>query len=168
MPHVFESHRDFKEWFSNPLTGMVEGSSEYNASLIQRLHKVLRPFLLRRLKSEVEKQLPKKYEHVVKCPLSKRQRFLYDDFMSRAKTKETLESGNLLSVINVLMQLRKVCNHPNLFEPRPTVSPFILGKGFQYLFREKSFKNHIFAQFTFLKFSIFVEFFGAQIIKKKQ
>ena len=128
MPHVFESHRDFKEWFSNPLTGMVEGSSEYNASLIQRLHKVLRPFLLRRLKSEVEKQLPKKYEHVVKCPLSKRQRFLYDDFMSRAKTKETLESGNLLSVINVLMQLRKVCNHPNLFEPRPTISPFIIGK----------------------------------------
>lgn len=46
---------------------------------------VLRPFLLRRLKSEVEKQMPKKYEHVVMCRLSKRQRFLYDDFMSRAK-----------------------------------------------------------------------------------
>lgn len=30
----------------------------------------------------------------------------------------------MLSVINVLMQLRKVCNHPNLFEPRPTISPF--------------------------------------------
>lgn len=44
--------------------------------------------------------------------------------MSRAKTKETLACGNLLSVINVLMQLRKVCNHPNLFEVRPTVSPF--------------------------------------------
>ncbi|KAK0093865.1 hypothetical protein PV326_012451 [Microctonus aethiopoides] len=85
---------------------------------------VLRPFLLRRLKIEVEKQLPKKYEHVIMCRLSKRQRYLYDDFMSRAKTKETLASGNLLSVINVLMQLRKVCNHPNLFEVRPTVSPF--------------------------------------------
>jgi SNF2 family DNA or RNA helicase len=107
---------------------MVEGSAEYNDGLIARLHKVLRPFLLRRLKSEVEKQMPKKYEHTVKCPLSKRQRFLYDDFMSRAKTRETLDSGNLLSVINVLMQLRKVCNHPNLFEPRPTISPFIQGK----------------------------------------
>jgi hypothetical protein len=126
MPHVFESHRDFKEWFSNPLTGMVEGNSEYNDNLIRRLHKVLRPFILRRLKNEVEKQLPKKYAHVVKCPLSKRQRFLYDDFMSRAKTKETLASGNLLSVINVLMQLRKCCNHPNLFEPRPTLSPLIM------------------------------------------
>ncbi|GLH07367.1 Uncharacterized protein GBIM_12836 [Gryllus bimaculatus] len=124
MPNVFQSHREFKEWFSNPVTGMIEGNSEYNDSIIKRLHKVLRPFLLRRLKTEVEKQLPKKYEHIVMCRLSKRQRFLYDDFMSRAKTKETLATGNLLSVINVLMQLRKVCNHPNLFEVRPTVSPF--------------------------------------------
>ncbi|XP_058805344.1 helicase domino isoform X2 [Phymastichus coffea] len=124
MPNVFQSHREFKEWFSNPVTGMIEGNNEYNENIIRRLHKVLRPFLLRRLKCEVEKQLPKKYEHVLMCRLSKRQRYLYDDFMSRAKTKETLASGNLLCVINVLMQLRKVCNHPNLFEPRPTVSPF--------------------------------------------
>ncbi|ERL92757.1 hypothetical protein D910_10066, partial [Dendroctonus ponderosae] len=124
MPNVFQSHREFKEWFSNPVTGMIEGNSEYNESIIKRLHKVLRPFLLRRLKSEVEKQMPKKYEHVVMCRLSKRQRFLYDDYMSRANTRETLASGNLLSVINVLMQLRKVCNHPNLFEVRPTISPF--------------------------------------------
>lgn len=85
MPHVFQSHREFKEWFSNPMIGMIEGNSEYNESIIRRLHKVLRPFLLRRLKSEVEKQMPKKYEHVVMCRLSNRQRFLYDDFMSRAK-----------------------------------------------------------------------------------
>uniref|UniRef100_A0A6P7G1I3 Helicase domino-like isoform X1 n=1 Tax=Diabrotica virgifera virgifera TaxID=50390 RepID=A0A6P7G1I3_DIAVI len=124
MPNVFQSHREFKEWFSNPVTGMIEGNSEYNESIIKRLHKVLRPFLLRRLKSEVEKQMPKKYEHVVMCRLSKRQRYLYDDYMSRAKTRETLTTGNLLSVINVLMQLRKVCNHPNLFEIRPTTSPF--------------------------------------------
>ena len=39
-------------------------------------------------------------------------------------TKDTLESGHFMSVINILMQLRKVCNHPNLFEPRPIVSPF--------------------------------------------
>ncbi|XP_068750575.1 helicase domino-like isoform X1 [Montipora capricornis] len=124
MPHVFQSHKDFKEWFSNPLSGMIEGSREYNEGLIKRLHKVLRPFLLRRLKQEVETQMPKKYEHLVRCRLSKRQRYLYDDFMSKAKTKETLESGHFLSVINILMQLRKVCNHPDLFEPRPTVSPF--------------------------------------------
>ncbi|XP_013100224.2 helicase domino [Stomoxys calcitrans] len=124
MPYVFSSHREFKEWFSNPMTGMIEGNMEYNETLIQRLHKVIRPFLLRRLKKEVEKQMPKKYEHVVMCRLSNRQRYLYDDFMSRAKTRETLQTGNLLSVINILMQLRKVCNHPNMFEVRPTISPF--------------------------------------------
>lgn len=124
MPNVFKSHRDFKDWFVNPVTGMIEGNQELNKELIDRLHKVLRPFLLRRIKADVEKQLPKKYEHVIPCRLSKRQRFLYEEFMSLTKTKETLESGNFLSVINVLMQLRKVCNHPNLFETRPVQSPF--------------------------------------------
>ncbi|XP_010571141.1 PREDICTED: helicase SRCAP-like [Haliaeetus leucocephalus] len=89
------------------------------------LRRVLRPFLLRRLKVDVEKQMPKKYEHVLKCRLSKRQRYLYDDFMGQASTKATLASGHFMSVINVLMQLRKVCNHPDLFEPRPVHSPFI-------------------------------------------
>ena len=131
MPNLFDSLREFKDWFVNPLTGMIEGSHEYNQELVQRLHKVLRPFLLRRLKSDVEKQLPKKREVIKYCRLSKRQRYLYEEFMSLSKTKETLASGNFLSVINVLMQLRKVCNHPNLFEPRPTVSPFRM-KGISY------------------------------------
>ena len=46
----------------------------------------------------------------------------YSVFFSR--TKETLASGHFMSVINILMQLRKVCNHPSLFDPRPIVSPF--------------------------------------------
>lgn len=124
MPSLFDSLREFKDWFVNPLTGMIEGSHEYNQELVQRLHKVLRPFLLRRLKVDVEKQLPKKREIIKYCRLSKRQRYLYEEFMSLSDTKKTLASGNFLSVINVLMQLRKVCNHPNLFEPRPTVEPY--------------------------------------------
>lgn len=40
MPNVFQSHREFKEWFSNPVTGMIEGNSEYNENIIKRLHKV--------------------------------------------------------------------------------------------------------------------------------
>ncbi|KAF8569642.1 hypothetical protein P879_00459 [Paragonimus westermani] len=124
MPNVFQSRRDFQEWFASPLTGMIEGNSEYNEQLVARLHKVLRPFLLRRLKADVERQMPKKFEHVIMCRLSRRQRFLYDDFMSLGSTRETLKSGQFLSVMNVLMQLRKVCNHPNLFETRPILSPF--------------------------------------------
>ncbi len=41
------------------------------------------------------------------------------------RTRETLARGHFMSVINILMQLRKVCNHPNLFDPRPIQSPFI-------------------------------------------
>ena len=44
---------------------------------------------------------------------------------SPPSTKATLASGHFMSVINVLMQLRKVCNHPDLFDPRPIHSPFI-------------------------------------------
>lgn len=126
MPNVFASHNEFRSWFVNPVTGMIDGTQEYDETVIRRLHKVLRPFLLRRIKADVEKQLPKKYEHVIYCRLSKRQRFLYEEFMALSGTKETLATGNFLSVINVLMQLRKVCNHPNLFEPRPTNSPFMM------------------------------------------
>lgn len=95
---------------------------------VNKLHEVLRPFLLRRLKSEVEKQMPGKYEHVIYCRLSKRQRQLYDEFMGRADTKQTLSSGNYLSIINCLMSLRKVCNHPDLFETRQIVTSFAMRK----------------------------------------
>ena len=95
---------------------------------VSKLHKVLRPHLLRRLKADVEKQMPNKYEHVLYCRLSKRQRYLYDGFMSRAQTRETLASGNTFSIMNALMQLRKVCNHPDLFETRQIVTSFAMPK----------------------------------------
>ena len=129
MPHVFQSHSEFKNWFSSPLTGMVEGGEGVNMGLVNRLHGVLRPFLLRRLKSEVEKNLPGKTEHVVHCGLSKRQRRLYEEYMASSDTSATLQSGNLLGIINCLMQLRKVCNHPDLFAGRPIVSSFDMFPG---------------------------------------
>ena len=46
--------------------------------------------------------------------------------MARAGTREALGSGNVLSILNCLMQLRKVCAHPDLFESRPIVSSFAL------------------------------------------
>ncbi|KAF7729106.1 swr1 complex component [Apophysomyces ossiformis] len=127
MPIGFANQKEFQEWFSHPVDRMIEnqqGMDDDSRAAIQKLHTVLRPYLLRRLKADVEKQLPEKHEHIVYCRLSKRQRYLYDDFMSRAKTKETLASGNFLSIINCLMQLRKVCNHPDLFEERPIMTSF--------------------------------------------
>ncbi|KAI9096538.1 SNF2 family N-terminal domain-containing protein [Phlyctochytrium arcticum] len=134
----FAGHQEFKEWFEKSVTQVVgDGTSLLPSNMadddtresVARLHAVLRPYILRRLKADVEKQMPGKFEHVVKCRLSKRQRFLYDDFMSRAKTREDLASGNYLSIVNVLMQLRKVCNHPDLFEERPVVTGFAMPEG---------------------------------------
>lgn len=129
MPQGFASLDDFQDWFAKPVDQMVEEGEEAGSEArqtIMKLHHVLRPYLLRRLKADVEQQMPGKFEHIVFCRLSKRQRYLYDDFMSRASTKKTLASGNFMSILNCLMQLRKVCNHPDLFEVRPIVTSFEL------------------------------------------
>ncbi|BGP22345.1 swr1 complex component [Rhodotorula toruloides] len=135
MPHglitdgsgPFAEHADFQAWFSNPMEKAIESGEVMDAEMqatVNKLHTILRPYLLRRLKAEVETQMPGKTESVIYCRMSKRQRFLYDDFMSRAQTRDTLASGHFLSIINCLMQLRKVCNHPDLFEVRPIVTSF--------------------------------------------
>lgn len=128
----FADLHEFTDWFRKPVEQIMEhGRDTMDAEardVISKLHKVLRPFLLRRLKADVEKQMPGKYEHVVYCKLSKRQRYLYDGFMSRAQTRETLASGNTFSIMNALMQLRKVCNHPDLFETRQIVTSFAMPK----------------------------------------
>ncbi|XP_011046132.1 PREDICTED: protein PHOTOPERIOD-INDEPENDENT EARLY FLOWERING 1-like isoform X3 [Populus euphratica] len=124
MPHVFQSHQEFKDWFSNPITGMVEGQERVNKEVVDRLHNVLRPFILRRLKRDVEKQLPMKHEHVIYCRLSRRQRNLYEDFIASSETQATLATANFFGMISIIMQLRKVCNHPDLFEGRPIISSF--------------------------------------------
>ncbi|CAL6313259.1 unnamed protein product [Bathycoccus prasinos] len=124
MPDLFQSHSEFKSWFASPISSMVEGTGQINQSLISRLHRVLRPFILRRLKIDVEKNLPKKHEHVIYCQLSRRQRKLYEEYISSSETLSLLSSGNLLGVMNCLMQLRKVCNHPDLFAGRSIISSF--------------------------------------------
>lgn len=55
----------------------MELNEEETILIIRRLHKVLRPFLLRRLKKEVESQLPDKVEYIIKCDMSGMQRVLY-------------------------------------------------------------------------------------------
>lgn len=128
----FADLQEFSNWFRKPVEQILEHGRETMdddaKAIVAKLHRVLRPFLLRRLKADVEKQMPGKYEHVVYCRLSKRQRYLYDGFMSRAQTKEIMASGNYLSIINCLMQLRKVCNHPDLFETRQIVTSFAMPK----------------------------------------
>lgn len=71
------------------MNDMIDNGSDKQQqdALVSRLHAVLRPFLLRRLKKDVEQQLPRKVEHVVACRLSKRQRHLYEEFISCSETR---------------------------------------------------------------------------------
>lgn len=55
------------------MNNIIEGNSKKNDDLVGRLHGIIRPFVLRRLKKDVETQMPGKYEHIVKCHLSRRQ-----------------------------------------------------------------------------------------------
>ncbi|KAK5170948.1 swr1 complex component [Saxophila tyrrhenica] len=120
------AHGDLEEFLSHwkePVNDIfnrgVSTLSTESQRVVDQLHVSLRPFLLRRLKSEVEKQLPKKTEEVVVCKLSKRQRQLYQEYMGLAETKRSLAHGNAVSAGKVLLSLRRVCNHPDLFDPRP-------------------------------------------------
>lgn len=149
---AFAGLKDFQEWFRKPVDSILEQNKQVldqeDQEQIAKLHKVIRPYLLRRLKRDVEKQMPAKYEHVEFCRLSKRQRQLYDGFMSRAQTKETLASGNYLSIINALMQLRKVCNHPDLFETRPINTSFAMPRSVaaQFEIKDLLVRRQLFGQ----------------------
>lgn len=126
---------DFATWFSNPMELAIERGNIDSAEtreMVHRLHVILRPYILRRLKSEVETQLPEKHEHVIYCQLSKRQRFLYDEFMSRSSTRQNLMTGGYMAVASTLMQLRKVVNHPDLFEVRPVRTSFAMRPSLVY------------------------------------
>lgn len=82
LPKIFKSVKSFEEWFNTPFSNQgvqdrVGLNEEEQLLIIRRLHKVLRPFLLRRLKKDVESQLPDKVEHIIKCKLSALQLKIY-------------------------------------------------------------------------------------------
>ena len=82
LPKVFNSVKSFDEWFNTPFASSgtgdkIELNEEEALLIIRRLHKVLRPFLLRRLKKDVESELPDKVEKVIKVRMSALQSQLY-------------------------------------------------------------------------------------------
>ncbi|XP_073979310.1 ATP-dependent helicase brm-like isoform X2 [Rhodnius prolixus] len=124
LPSIFKSCSTFEQWFNAPFatTGeKVELNEEETILIIRRLHKVLRPFLLRRLKKEVESQLPDKVEYIVKCDMSGLQRVLYKHMQSKGvlltdgSEKGKQGKGGAKALMNTIVQLRKLCNHPFMF-----------------------------------------------------
>lgn len=125
LPTIFKSCSTFEQWFNAPfaMTGeRVDLNEEETILIIRRLHKVLRPFLLRRLKKEVESQLPEKVEYVIKCDMSAIQKVLYRHMQGKGilltdgSEKDKKGKGGAKTLMNTIMQLKKICNHPYMFQ----------------------------------------------------
>uniref|UniRef100_A0A671R310 Probable global transcription activator SNF2L2 n=1 Tax=Sinocyclocheilus anshuiensis TaxID=1608454 RepID=A0A671R310_9TELE len=127
LPTIFKSCSTFEQWFNAPfaMTGeRVDLNEEETILIIRRLHKVLRPFLLRRLKKEVESQLPEKVEYVIKCDMSAIQKVLYRHMQGKGilltdgSEKDKKGKGGAKTLMNTIMQLKKICNHPYMFHKK--------------------------------------------------
>ena len=124
LPTIFKSVKSFDEWFNTPFANTggqdkMELTEEEQILVIRRLHKVLRPFLLRRLKKDVEKDLPDKTEKVIKCKFSALQARIYKQMVTFNKLVVTDGKGGKTGargLSNMIMQLRKLCNHPFVFD----------------------------------------------------
>lgn len=112
IPDIFSSADQFDEWFDLEID-----DAEAKKEMISQLHKVLRPFMLRRLKADVAKGLPPKTETLVMVGMSKMQKQLYKKLLLRDIESITSNNNqNRTAVLNIVMQLRKCCGHPYLFE----------------------------------------------------
>lgn len=114
LPDLFSSAEDFDEWFglsNNDSNDNINDQEEKNAEIVQQLHKILKPFLLRRTKAEVEKTLPPKKEIHIKVGLTETQKNVYKKLLTNSVINDSKTVYK-----NIIMQLRKACNHPYLFE----------------------------------------------------
>ncbi|KAG6731893.1 hypothetical protein I3843_01G143400 [Carya illinoinensis] len=119
LPEIFSSAETFDEWFQ------ISGENDQQ-EVVQQLHKVLRPFLLRRLKSDVEKGLPPKKETILKVGMSQMQKHYYKALLQ--KDLEVVNAGGERKrLLNIAMQLRKCCNHPYLFQGAEPGPPYTTG-----------------------------------------
>ena len=141
MPTLFDSHDEFSDWFSKDIESHAQSNTKLNQDQLKRLHMILKPFMLRRVKAHVQKELGDKAEIDVFCNLTYRQRAYYSNLRSRISIMDLIEKATLgddqdtATLMNLVMQFRKVCNHPDLFERAETTSPF----SFSYFAETASF-----------------------------
>lgn len=109
----------FEAEFAVPITvGGYANATPLQVSTAYRCAVVLRdlimPYLLRRMKADVNAQLPKKTEHVLFCSLTSEQRSVYRAFLASSEVEQIFD-GNRNSLYGIDV-LRKICNHPDLLE----------------------------------------------------
>ncbi|KAG1150914.1 hypothetical protein G6F37_004421 [Rhizopus arrhizus] len=100
LPKIFQSSKSFEEWFNSPFitqgfTDQSDLNEEEQLLIIKRLHTVLRPFLLRRLKTDVEVSLPDKVEYIVKCQMSSLQLQIQNQLKAEAHVEGMINPNKL-------------------------------------------------------------------------
>lgn len=129
MPSLFDSHDEFSEWFSKDIESHAQSNTRLNEDQLKRLHMILKPFMLRRIKKHVQKELGDKIEEDIFCDLTYRQRAYYGNLRNKISILDLIEKAAIgddqdtATLMNLVMQFRKVCNHPDLFERADTTSP---------------------------------------------
>ncbi|CAN8068575.1 unnamed protein product [Agarophyton chilense] len=137
MPTIFDSHAEFADWFAKDIEGHAQNNRFLDASTLSRLRTLLDPFMLRRVKRDVESEMPPKTEVHLPCSLSARQRQLYASIRANITPEELTKaigqtrggsandnSERQSKLMNLVMQLRKVCNHPETFQRRVPLAPY--------------------------------------------
>ncbi|ETV86000.1 hypothetical protein H257_02499 [Aphanomyces astaci] len=102
--------------FPSLATFLGQFGSLQDASQVADLHKLLKPYLLRRVKEDVEKSLPPKEETIIEVELTAVQKQWYRAIYERntAFLMRGQGGANVPNLMNVMMELRKCCNHPYL------------------------------------------------------
>eukprot|EP00026_Physarum_polycephalum_P001249 Phypoly_transcript_01250.p1 GENE.Phypoly_transcript_01250~~Phypoly_transcript_01250.p1 ORF type:complete len:1141 (+),score=298.60 Phypoly_transcript_01250:98-3520(+) len=117
MPKLFTSTPViFESWFVHKKGKKQKqaGEAELEPEAAEVLHEILRPFFLRRTKEEVLKDLPPKSEIILYSGMSAMQKKYYKWILT--KDVNALASTAKTTLMNIIVQLRKCCNHPYLFE----------------------------------------------------
>lgn len=129
MPKLFDNHEQFQEWFSKDIEASSMDKGELNKHQLKRLHAVLKPFMLRRLKRDVEQEIGQKTEIELVCDMTYRQRILYQRIKNKISTRDLFQleqnKQKMENLMNLVMQFRKVCNHPDLFERQIGRNPLV-------------------------------------------
>ncbi|CAL5373168.1 unnamed protein product [Camellia sinensis] len=126
LPDIFSSHEEFESWFdlSGKCTNEAmkeEMEEKRKAQVVAKLHSILRPFLLRRMKSDVEQMLPRKKEIILYASMTEHQRNFQDHLVNKTLEnylRDKVDTGRGMKgkLNNLMVQLRKNCNHPDLLE----------------------------------------------------
>jgi ATP-dependent DNA helicase len=146
-PHIFDDLSVFQSWFGFRDIGQSTQRATDEATImmeqkknqtISKLHEILRPFLLRRIKRDVLQEVPPKKEVIVYCGMSKLQTG-YAELIEQGVLRDQLvaqgiEMGRTLSQTNKQMNHRKNVNHPFLFgEPIDPATGAHLGTAHPHL-----------------------------------